>query len=45
MRGGVLLAEEPPNSLIQKHGCNGLEEAFLRLSQLQEIHLSKVVRY
>ncbi len=37
MRGGVLLAEEPPNQLMQRYECNDLEEVFLRLSHEQEI--------
>lgn len=36
MRSGILLAEEPPNHLIEKFGCNDLEEAFLALSHKQE---------
>lgn len=36
MRSGILLAEEPPNQLVEKFGCNDLEEAFLALSHKQE---------
>lgn len=36
MRSGILLAEEPPNQLIEKYACNDLEEAFLALSHKQE---------
>ncbi len=36
MRGGVLLAEETPLSLMERCGCNDLEEAFLMLSHKQE---------
>ena len=36
MRGGVLLAEEPPVQLMERCGCSDLEEAFLTLSHKQE---------
>lgn len=42
MRGGVLLAEEPPLQLMEKCGCSDLEEAFLTLSHKQE-HAPKPV--
>ncbi|XP_039286131.1 ABC transporter G family member 23 isoform X1 [Nilaparvata lugens] len=35
MRGGVLLAEEPPLTLMASHNCNTLEQVFLELSQKQ----------
>lgn len=35
MRGGKFLAEESPDSLLQKHNCDSLEEVFLKLSILQ----------
>ena len=36
MRGGVLLAEEPPPILLQQYHCDTLEEVFLKLSEKQE---------
>lgn len=36
MRSGVLLAEEPPQQLVERFHCNDLEEAFLALSHKQE---------
>lgn len=36
MRGGILLAEEAPLSLMERCGCADLEEAFLMLSHKQE---------
>lgn len=35
MRQGRLLAEEPPNDLIQRYGAETLEEVFLDLSRKQ----------
>ena len=35
MRGGVLLAQESPLSLIAQHNCDTLEQVFLRLSHKQ----------
>lgn len=35
MRGGILLAEEPPTKLMLMHNCSNLEEAFLELSKKQ----------
>ncbi|XP_069695762.1 ABC transporter G family member 23-like isoform X2 [Periplaneta americana] len=35
MRGGKFLAEEPPPQLLRNHGCETLEEVFLKLSKLQ----------
>lgn len=35
MRGGTLLAEQPPLQLMLMHNCNNLEQAFLELSQRQ----------
>jgi hypothetical protein len=36
LRGGVLLAEDSPLSLMDKCGCEDLEEAFLKLTREQE---------
>lgn len=36
MREGVLLAQEPPETLIARCNVNTLEEAFLSLSYKQE---------
>lgn len=35
MRGGILLAEEPPLTLMTMHNCSNLEQAFLELSKKQ----------
>lgn len=35
MRDGTLLAEESPSSLLIKHNCSTLEQAFLELSKRQ----------
>jgi len=35
MRDGALLAEESPGSLLIKHNCSTLEQAFLELSKRQ----------
>lgn len=35
MRGGKFLAEESPNSLLQSHNCDTLEDVFLKLSKIQ----------
>lgn len=35
MRNGILLAEDTPVNIMQKYGCENLEEAFLILSQKQ----------
>lgn len=37
MRDGVLLAEHSPSTLMVSQGCDSLEEAFLLLSQKQEV--------
>ncbi|KAK9507705.1 hypothetical protein O3M35_007501 [Rhynocoris fuscipes] len=36
MRGGVLLAEEPPGYLMEQYHCPTLEDVFLKLSEKQE---------
>lgn len=36
MRNGILLAEDAPRTIIEKHQCENLEEAFLRLCLIQE---------
>ncbi|XP_014281038.1 ABC transporter G family member 23 isoform X2 [Halyomorpha halys] len=36
MRGGVLVAEGEALSIMDQHGCNTLEEAFIKLSYIQE---------
>ncbi|XP_024085724.1 ABC transporter G family member 23-like isoform X2 [Cimex lectularius] len=36
MRGGVLLAEEPPEVLMERYHCDSLESVFLKLSEKQE---------
>lgn len=33
MRNGILLAEDTPNNIMQKYGCDNLEDAFLVLCQ------------
>lgn len=35
MRSGKLLAEEAPQVLLQRYGCQSLEEVFLKLSRKQ----------
>ncbi|XP_055376981.1 ABC transporter G family member 23 [Condylostylus longicornis] len=35
MRSGVLLAENSPEEILTKYGCNSIEDAFLLLSQKQ----------
>ncbi|XP_014244597.1 ABC transporter G family member 23-like [Cimex lectularius] len=37
MRGGILLCEESPADLMAKNNCSTMEEAFLKLSQKQEL--------
>ncbi|CAH0385995.1 unnamed protein product [Bemisia tabaci] len=41
MRGGVLLAEESPSSLMANYNCSSLEEVFLKLSYKQETQQSQ----
>lgn len=36
MREGVLLAEESPQELMERCGCDDLETVFLQLSKKQE---------
>ncbi|KAF6210392.1 hypothetical protein GE061_013496 [Apolygus lucorum] len=36
MRGGILLAEEPPQALLRQYNCDSLEAVFLKLSAKQE---------
>ncbi|OAD53905.1 ABC transporter G family member 23 [Eufriesea mexicana] len=36
MRSGILLAESTPNDLLERFETDSLEEAFLKLSQMQE---------
>lgn len=36
MRGGILLAEEPPLALMEKYNADSLETVFLKLSAKQE---------
>ncbi len=36
MRDGVLLAEDEPSKIIEKHGCSGMEDVFIKLSYRQE---------
>ena len=43
MREGKLLAEEPPQQLMEKCCCSDLEEAFLKLSHKQEIVMRRQV--
>ena len=35
MRGGKFLAEESPTNLMNMHGCDTLEDVFLKLSKEQ----------
>lgn len=37
MRGGRFLAEETPNSLMERYAAESLEEVFLKLSVLQNM--------
>ena len=36
MRGGILLAEGDPKSLMNQYGCDTLEDVFIQLSYKQE---------
>jgi ABC-type multidrug transport system ATPase subunit len=39
MRNGILLAEDSPRSILDKYGCQTLEEAFLKLcTKSSEVH-------
>ena len=37
MRGGVLVDEGEPESIISHHSCSNLEEVFIKLSKKQEM--------
>jgi hypothetical protein len=38
MRGGRLLAEAPPETLLTRYECSSLEQTFLLLSEKQHAH-------
>uniref|UniRef100_A0A0A9W5Y2 ABC transporter G family member 23 n=1 Tax=Lygus hesperus TaxID=30085 RepID=A0A0A9W5Y2_LYGHE len=41
MRSGVLLCEDSPDNLLAQNNSGSLEETFMRLSHLQEVHKMK----